>query len=52
MELTTAEKPLMLIESGDDAKPYLWNILIYAQETNGVPFTMEKICLLYTSRCV
>lgn len=43
VELTTAEKPLMLIESGDDAKPYLWNILIYAQETNGVPFTMEKI---------
>ena len=43
MELTTAEKPLMLIESGDDAKPYLWNILIFAQETNGVPFTMEKI---------
>ena len=43
VELTTAEKPLMLIESGDDAKPYLWNILIFAQETNGVPFTMEKI---------
>ena len=33
VELTTAEKPLMLIESGDDAKPYLWNILIFAQET-------------------
>ena len=41
--LSTAEKPLMLAESGDDAKPYVWNIIIFAEETNGVPFTMEKI---------
>lgn len=41
--LTTAEKPLMLTESGDEAKPYLWSILLFAQETNGVPFTMEKV---------
>ena len=43
VSLTTAEKPLMLTESGDDAKPYQWSILLFAQETNGVPFTMEKI---------
>ena len=43
VSLTTAEKPLMLTESGDETNPYQWSILLFAQETNGVPFTLEKV---------
>ena len=45
--LTTAEKPLMLTESENEEKPYVWSILLFAQETNGVSFTMEKVTEVY-----
>ena len=45
--LTTAEKPLMLTESENEEKPYVWSILLFAQETNGVPFTLEKVTEVY-----
>ena len=47
IELTTAERPLMLTESENEEKPYLWSILLFAQETNGVSFTMEKVTEVY-----
>lgn len=42
LSLVTAEKPLKLIQSGDPEKPYIWDIILFAQETNGVPFTMKR----------
>ena len=47
IELTTAERPLMLTESENEEKPYVWSILLFAQETNGVSFTMEKVTEVY-----
>ena len=47
IELTTAERPLMLTESENEEKPYVWSILLVAQETNGVSFTMEKVTEVY-----
>lgn len=38
----TAEKPLKLTQSGDPEKTYIWDIILFAQETNGVPFTMKR----------
>ena len=42
LSLVTAEKPLKLIQSGDAEKPYLWDIILFSQETNGVPFTIRQ----------
>ena len=36
LSLVTAERPLKLIQSGDAEKPYIWDIILFAQETNGV----------------
>lgn len=37
----------MLTESENEEKPYVWSILLFAQETNGVSFTMEKVTEVY-----
>lgn len=37
----------MLTESENEEKPYVWSILLFAQETNGVSFTMEKVTKVY-----
>lgn len=47
IKLITAERPLMLTESENEEKPYVWSILLFAQETNGVSFTMEKVTEVY-----